>query len=153
MRAILALLALFLVGDMAAQATPIALVSLPDQWGRPGIIVHYQGQPLRLLLDTGAAGTILRPSAWAALGKPGAGREAWVADWRGTEYLVPKPQLDGVTVGTCTLNDLDMLVADASLGPDAPGGYSGIAGVNLLRRLGDLTIDLNRSLVTTARCG
>ncbi len=136
-----------------AQPVPIALLTASDAWGRPSIIVYYRGTPLRLMVDTGAGGSILRPSAWEALGRPGAGPEAWVDDWKGTRYLVANPQLDGLVVGSCTLNDVDMMVADASLGPDTPGGYSGLAGVPLLRRLGSLSIDLNAAQVTTADCG
>ena len=139
--------------DIPAQPVPIALLTASDLWGRPSIIAYYRGTPLRLMLDTGAGGSILRPSAWNALGQPGAGREAWVEDWKGTRYLVANPQLDGLKLGTCTLNDVDMLVADASLGPDVPGGYSGLVGVNLLRLLGGLSIDLSAAQVTTAGCG
>lgn len=143
----LALLTLLLgLGQTPVPAAAIAYDA--DRWDRLVITVESGGRPLRLLLDTGAAQTILRPDAYASLGVPSyaiLGKHVVGATGR---VPVRFGWVQAVRFGACELQELKVLIADIG----ALAGADGLIGVDWLARMGPLQLDLGAPSLQIGSC-
>jgi hypothetical protein len=109
------------------RADATVAIALVDEL--PFVTARAQGQPLELLLDTGAERTVLSADAWKRLGlEPPAG--APHAMIRGVNGDVPGylARLAELQLGAVTWTEREVLVAETS----GPGDRDGLLGMDLL---------------------
>lgn len=110
-------------------------VALETRNGRLAVTADHAGEPLRLILDTGAERSAITGRALRRLGAPLRGQTRLLG--AGGERMVPVAELGPLRIGRLQVDRLAVLVLETG----ALGGYDGILGLDVLRRT-SLRIDV-----------
>lgn len=149
MRPVAALAALVALLGVGAPAVPVAAIDYqPDRWDRLVVTIELGGQPVRLLLDTGAARTVLRVEPYAALGLPSFSMLGQHITGAGGRVPVRWGRIPNARLGECHLEDLPVLIADIG----GVAGADGLIGVDWLAGLGMLQINLAEPSLAVGEC-